>query len=214
MLGAHDVSVAYVVGREREELVGSEQRVAVDLGLLHAHRSVGAAHPLIASLGTVSVVVDGTFGLGRDALHVAAVTGARVIGLEVAPALVCLAEEGLARLARAEPSARRVTAEHADSRERLVGLEADAVMLSPMFDEPRSAAPGFDVLRDIAVGRPLDAHWLEAAFVAAPRVVVKVRPRQPCPPFAERYLVRVRRGRAVDYWDLQREGRRSRVVED
>lgn len=213
MLVAHGVPVAYVVGRVREELVTEGQRVAVDLGLLHAHRSVGERHPLIASLGLVSRVVDGTCGLCRDALHVASVTGAQVVGLEVAAPLVCLAEEGLPRLARDEPAAARVSVELADSRERLASIEADAVMLSPMFDEPQAAAPGFDVLRGLAKSQPLDREWLDAAFTAAPRVVVKVRPRQPVPSFARSYLVQVRHGRAVDYWNLQRKGRRSPIGE-
>jgi len=202
---------AYVVGRDREELVTTDSRVAVDLGLLHAHRAAGRDHPLIQSVGAPSVIVDATLGLCRDALHLAAVTGARVIGLEVAPALVCLAEEGLPRLARDEPAAGRVSVEQADSRVRLASLRADVVTLSPMFDEPKAAAPGFDVLRELAASQPLDETWLRAAFEAAPRVVVKARPGQPVPDFVRPRLARVRRGRAVDYWTLQRSGRGQRA---
>lgn len=202
---AHRVPVAYVVGRDREELVTADQRVAVDAGLLHAHRSVGLEHPFVRSVGPASRIIDGTLGLCRDALHLAAVTGAQVVGLEIAAPLVCLAEEGLPRLARTEPAAARIAPVHADSRTYLATLRADVVTLSPMFDEPQAAAPGFDVLRELAESAPLDLAWLEAAFTAAPRVVVKVRPGQPIPLFARPHLGEVRRGRAVDYWTLWRE---------
>lgn len=208
MLDREEAVVAYVVGRDREALVTADQRVSVDLGLLHAHRAVGPGHPFVRSVGPARVIVDGTLGLCADALHLAAVTGARVVGLEIAMPLVCLAEEGLGRLAKEEPAAARVSVAHADSRARLSTLaeelQADVVTLSPMFDEPQAAAPGFDVLRSLAEPAPLDATWLDAAFRVAPTVVVKARPGQPIPSFARSYLQTVHQGRAVDYWRLRR----------
>ncbi|MEN0063704.1 MAG: class I SAM-dependent methyltransferase [Myxococcota bacterium] len=197
-------SMAYVVGRDREELVAKHQRVAVDLGMLHAHRAVGTSHPLIQSVGPASLVIDATLGLCRDALHVAAVSGARIIGIEMSAALVCLAEEGLPRLAREEPAAAHIEPRLGDSQTVLRTLSADVVMLSPMFDVPQEAAPGFDILRALAVEAPLDEGWLEAAFSAAPRVIMKVRPNQPVPGFAKDHIADVRHGRAVDYWTLLR----------
>ncbi len=126
-----------------------------------------------------------------------------MVGIEASPALYSLAEAGLARLAtQGVGAAARVRPRLGDARELLSAVSADAVMLSPMFDEPRAAAPGFDVLREVCVGDPLDASWLDAALACAPRVVLKARRAQPVPGFARPHLREIVRGKAVDYWVL------------
>lgn len=201
--GALPDGLVYVVGRDREELRGFGHRLAVHLGLLHARVAAGRSHPLIAALtggGEVRSVVDGTVGLAGDALHIATVLGCPVLGIEGSGAVYSLLEEGLARLASEEPAAARVTVRHGDAATVLDTLEADsadAVYLSPMYEVPRQAAPGFELLRAVAIHAPLDERLLAAASrVARHRVVVKVGPGDVLPVGSE--IARVR-GRAVDY---------------
>lgn len=205
LLDAHRATLAYVVGRDREVVVGAHHRVGLDLGLLHAHRAQGTDHPLLRALGPLppgAHVLDATLGLAHDALHVAAVAGARVTGIERNPALFSLAEAGLQRLAReGEPAAARIRPVLGDSRVELrAHSPASAVILSPMFDEPRRAPPGFEVLRALAHHTPLGPDWLDATCAAAPRVVLRARRGQPVPDFAVPRLRDVIRGKAVDYW--------------
>ncbi|MBX2800347.1 MAG: class I SAM-dependent methyltransferase [Myxococcales bacterium] len=205
-------ALAYVVGREREWLTDGVGRVAVHVGLLHAHRATGASHPLVRALsvdGTPpGTVIDATLGLCQDALHVAEVTGARMWGTEVSAPLFCLAESGLPRLAaEGVAAAARITPLCGDARQLLPTLpQADAVMLSPMFGTPAAAAPGFELLREVAVHAPLDHTWLAACLAAAPRVVMKVERRAPVPAFVTPHLTEVLHGKSVDYWLLERAG--------
>lgn len=184
--------------------MSAQARLGIGVGLLHAHRAQGTAHPLLRALGPLdadSHVLDGTLGLALDALHVAAVTGARVTGFEWHPALFSLTEAGLRQLAASgKAAASRVQPFLGDSRVELRDYRADAVMLSPMFDEPRRAPPGFELLRHLARHAPLGEDWLASALSAAPRVVLRARRAQPVPPFAEPHLIEVMRGKAVDYW--------------
>lgn len=207
LLREQAAELAYLVTREREVLATVDTRVGLDVGLLHAHRAQGLAHPLLRALGPLppsAHVLDATLGLAHDAVHVATVAGARVTGIEMSPVLFSLAESGLARLAGGDaPAAARVHPVLGDSEAMLPTLgPADAVMLSPMFDEPRRAAPGFELLRRVACGGLLTESWLRAALTAAPRVVLRARRDQPVPDVARPALHRIERGKAVDYWVL------------
>ncbi len=201
VLDAHGASLAYVVGRDLEWIASPSARLAADVGLLHAHVAAGARHPLVRAVGVPpgGHVVDATLGLAHDALHLATVAGVQVTGIEIQPALFSLVEAGLPRLTGSW-GAGLVRPRLGDARRLLSTLHADAVVLSPMFDEPRRAPPGFELLRQLAHSAPLDASWLDAALRCAPRVVVKARRGQPIPSFAEVDLRQVVRGKAVDYW--------------
>lgn len=122
-------------------------------------------------------VVDATLGFGRDALVAATAVGPAgvVIGLEASPVLYAFVSEGLRHyLDATTPGPIRV--EHADAITWLnAGDEVyDLVILDPMFARPKSADPGFDLLRRHAVGTPLTDELIDAAVRRARRVVVKV----------------------------------------
>ena len=203
-LQAEGARLAYVVGRQEEWLATAGARLKIDVGLLHAHLALGPRHPLLRALGPADHVIDATLGLCHDALHVAATTGARVTGLEISPPLFSLAERGLSQLhAAGLDAAARITPLWGDARDLLTSAgPADAVLIAPMFDRPRCAPPGFDLLRHVARSAALDAGWLRAALAVAPRVVIKARRTQPLPAFALPHLQQILRSRAIDYWVL------------
>lgn len=199
-------SLAYVVGRGEDWLATARARLRIDVGLLHAHHDQGPRHPLIRAIGPAQHIADATLGMCHDALHVASVTGARVTGFEISPPLFSLAERGLARLAsEGLAAAGQITPLWGDARQLLASArDVDVVMLSPMFDRPRSAPPGFELLRHVAHPAPLDPGWLHAALQVAPRVVVKARRTQPVPAFAVPHLQQILRSKAIDHWVLGR----------
>jgi hypothetical protein len=135
----------------------------------------GAADVLVrlAELQPGDVVVDGTLGLAADALVCARAAGptGRVIGVEASLAVYALVSEGIASDTRSAPLELR----HGRAAEVLRALgprSVDVVTLDPMFDRPRKAAPGFEVLRRHAVHAPLDEETIVAARRAARRWVV------------------------------------------
>jgi len=187
LLRAHDAAGAYVVGPTRAELRVGGERLTVHPGTLRIAIHRGALHPLaraVAPPGAAPVreVIDATLGLAKDAVHLAAVLGCRVVGLERSRLLVCLAEDGLARMAAERrpwsAGAGRVEVVEADATGHLAGrpdASVDVVYLDPMFPTPRKAAYGFDLLRRLAWPEPLTAGLLgEALRVARGRVVLKV----------------------------------------
>ena len=185
LLAEHDADVLYVVGRVRDELMDSTERLAVHAGMLVHKVHSGWNHPLIKAVapqGELESIVDATLGLAGDALHIAAVTGARVTGIEGSGAMFSLQEEGIARLARGDgdvgSAANRITPTFGQARDRLESMRSNSVevvYLSPMFAEPRRAAPGYRLLRLVAVGGALDVHTFEQACrVASKRVVIKL----------------------------------------
>jgi SAM-dependent methyltransferase len=120
-------------------------------------------------------VLDGTLGLGADAL-VAAVAvgpGGRVLGLESSPALAAWAGEGFARLPGEAASRVRVEcADHARWLEEAPERSFDVVVFDPMFRHPRPGTPGFGLLRRLADPRPLERRTLERARRVARRGVL------------------------------------------
>ncbi len=192
--------LAYVISRAREALCAPGAELTTGPGMFHHVLDLGARHPLAIAVGNAASVVDGTLGLAKDALHIAQLTGAAVTGLEGSLPLATLAEAGLQRLARDgapwSPAAARVTVVAADAREWLATRLrcVDVVYLDPLFETPGQAAPGFELLRRLALPTPLE-HLLEVARRAAKlRVVVRLPRAVALPPGATRV-----RGQAVDY---------------
>ncbi len=179
---------AYVVTTPLAEIRARGQHLSAHPSTARVCLHTGRRHPLLRAVAPadgapVRHVVDATLGQAKDALHLAAVLGCRVTGLERAPLLACLAEDGLARFAaRGEApwaeAAPRIAVEVADAEtwlaERPAG-SADVVYLDPMFPSPLEAGAGFDLLRALAHPAPLTPGLLaEARRVAAQRVVLKV----------------------------------------
>ena len=217
--------LAYVVGRDGDRLETAEGRLSAHPGLLRNKLRAGRAHPLLRAVAPVGPggaqaaappptrVIDATLGLAQDALHLAAALDCQVLGLEASPALYSLLEEGLPRVARlpvpGAAAAANVTPRLGDARSLLgtmvassQGPVAEVVFLDPMFEVPRRAQPGWDLLRLVAHDAPLDGATLEAAFHAARlRVVLKVAAGAPAPAAVSALGVQPTRvsGKALDY---------------
>lgn len=190
----HDVDVFYVVGVEHEGLRLSTGAVTfVQPGLLKTKLGEGRRHPLIRAICghyddgdrddvDVTGVVDATLGLAGDALHVASVLDIDVHGIEGAPVVHALLEEGLPRLANEALTAKaarvRLPPTAIDSVTMLRSMaddSVDVVMLDPMMRRPLKAAPTFDLVRFFALAQPASpALLLEARRVARRRVVLKL----------------------------------------
>ena len=123
-------------------------------------------------------VLDGTLGLGADALVCARAVGptGRVIGVEASLPLFALASEGLAKAPAFGASARidvRLGSALSVLRE-LDSHSLDCVIFDPMFDLPKRSTTSFTMLRRYALHEPLDQATLkEAQRVARRWVVVK-----------------------------------------
>jgi len=171
--------MAYVIRRDREELKSPHANLFVHAGMVPIKRDVGRQHPLMRALelrGRCSTIVDATLGLAGDALHASLVLGVRVQGFEASPVIFSLLEDGLSRLGRESDeigeAATRIEIGLGGSCAGLAAMpaaSADVVMVDPMFDTPRPAMPGFDLLREVAYGEPDEA---EAIVQAARRVAV------------------------------------------
>ncbi|HJL23737.1 MAG TPA: class I SAM-dependent methyltransferase, partial [Polyangiaceae bacterium LLY-WYZ-15_(1-7)] len=116
----------YVVERGRERLRRGAEALGVHVGMRAARRARGEAHPLLRALGPARRVVDGTAGLGQDAMHLAD-AGREVVAIEASPVVYSLLEAALPRLA---PD---VALRFGGAEAELAELEADAVYLDPMF---------------------------------------------------------------------------------
>src|SRR5690606_3468418 len=120
--------------------------------------------PPLCANGPRNRIVDATLGMAADALHISDVLGCEVLGIEGSPAMYSLLEEGLPRVARTEPAAKRIRLHFGEAAEVLSTLpdaSVDAVYLSPMFLRPRRAAPGFELLRAVALHAPMGERLLE-----------------------------------------------------
>jgi len=204
----------YVVRRTLEQLRHKDGRSAhVQPGMMPTKLQQGEAHPFIRAVRgqageDVATIFDATLGLGNDAVHLAAVTGARVRGVEASAVLFALLEEGLPRIAHGHDSwagaAGRVDADWGDSEAVLAATADDAfdvVVIDPMMSRPRKNAPSFDLVRDFAkMDRASPRLLLQARRVARRRVVLKLGKGAPLPvdhsiAFPEHLL-----GAHVAYW--------------
>lgn len=214
LLEAHEAAFAYVVTHANDRLDDGSAQLFVHPGLLHARLQSGLDHPLVQAVTAglpARRIIDGTLGLGIDALHLAEATGAHVLGIEQSPAVRSLCLEGLPRLAaEGWAGAQRVQAIGGLTHEVLRILpsdSADAVFLAPMFDAPAATAPGWDLLRPLAYMAPVDDATRQQALRVAPRVAVKLSPADAVPACladadivrskALRYAVLTRRDRAA-----------------
>lgn len=211
----------YVVRRACEELRHKDGRSAhVQPGMMPTKLQQGTGHPFIravrgecgadfgAHTGDVATIVDATLGLANDAVHLAALTGARVRGIEKSPWLAALLEEGLPRIAAsAAPwadAARRVSAEHGDSADVLAACaddSVDVVVIDPMMSRAKRNAPSFDLLRDFAeMSRASPRLLREAWRVCRRRVVLKLGRGAPLPVDRSIEFPRHLPGAHVAYW--------------
>lgn len=185
----------YIVRRTLEQLRHKDGRSAhVQPGMMPTKLQQGEAHPFIRAVRgqtreAVDTIFDATLGLANDAVHLAAVTGARVRGVEASPVLFALLEEGLPRIANGNDSwadaAARVNAEWGDSEAILAATADDSfdvVVIDPMMSRPRRNAPSFDLVRDFAkMDRASARLLLQARRVARRRVVFKLGKGAPLP---------------------------------
>lgn len=235
MIAARGAELAYVVERDREVLkdggrLGSESsdpdapveagrpnqntEFFVNPGLVRLKRKDGLEHPFIRSvLGEAAEpprrVVDATFGIAGDALHLACVLGCEVIGLEASPVVHALLEDGLARMREHRGPEHRgiplITVQVGEAEAALRAMPADhaeVVVLDPMFPSPRGAPPGYELFRRVALHAPLTRGLVDAAMQAARDRLVLRRPRgEPLPAALEHVAHAVHRneGRVVDY---------------
>lgn len=217
LLRRHGADGAYVVTAAAAEVRARGARLAVHPSTARLNVARGRTHPLLRAVAPEAEppperVVDATLGQAKDALHLAAVLGCEVVGLERTPLLACLAEDGLARLiAAGEPpwaeAAARIEVINADAHTWLSAqpeASADVVYLDPMFRAPRPAAAGFDLLRALAWPAPLAPALLtQARRVARRRVVLKLpRGERPAPSLAEPSAWTHVPGRELGFWSL------------
>ena len=136
-------------------------------------------------------VLDGTAGLGEDALLLAG-AGYEITLLERDPVIFALLRDGLRRAAQSEDpalaaAASRMTAFEADSilwmrklaQSPSAADRPDIIFLDPMFPERRKSGlvkKKFQLIHQLEDPEANDQALLEAAFAAAPRKIVIKRP--------------------------------------
>ncbi len=144
-------------------------------------KRLDAGHPLddvllkLTELRAGDTVLDGTLGLGADALvcgHVVGPTG-KVIAVEASLPMYALVSRGLKSL----PNSNVFDVRHGQALDVMRSLEdqsVDCVVLDPMFDTPKKSTPPFELLRQFADHRPLERATIdEARRIARRWVVVK-----------------------------------------
>ena len=160
---------------------GTVHRASPGMAVLRVVRAEqGEVDPLVraAGLRPGDRVLDGTFGLGGDALVAAQAVGeaGHVLGVEANPIMAAFTLAGLRRLdPPARAAAARIEVQHGDHRLLLAGLPSrsfDVVLLDPMFPEAREAGPLFALLREHADHKLLRSEDLAAARRVARRGVL------------------------------------------
>jgi len=209
----------YVLKDGRDEVTDGDEQLFVHPGLFYLKVLDGVDHPLVRAVSpaqgqAVSRIVDATMGLASDALHMACVLEAEVVGIEVSPVLGALLEEGLARLASGGKwagGASRVELRKGGAVDHLSAMgdgAADVVYLDPMFEAPRGRTPAYGLFRSLAIKDALSPELVaQAVRVAARRVVLKVPGGAPAPSVevpAPGWNRRVR-GQAVDHLVIEME---------
>lgn len=158
-------------------------RFSPGMAMLRIKR-IDAGHPLddqVIKLGELrpgDVVLDGTLGLGADALVCAKAVGpsGRVIGVEQSLPLFALVSEGVGGPLPFTGMA-PIACVHGLAGEVLAGMgdaSVDVVLFDPMFELPKKASPAFEILRRYASFEPLTPATLgQARRVARRWVLVK-----------------------------------------
>lgn len=150
----------------------------------------GKKEPVAKAIGVKGsespTVLDATPGLGRDAFVLASL-GCRVVMMERSPVVAALLEDGLDRLAQAEPAfSERFKLIHSNSIDHMHTIDEpiDAVYLDPMFPHRKKSALVKKEMRVFQqlLGSDDDADELlsPAIALARQRVVVK-RPAYAAP---------------------------------
>lgn len=145
-------------------------------------------------------VIDANLGLATDALVIAAVTGAPVLGIEIDPVIAYLTRTGLRSypFARYFPDGavpasliRVVCADHTDILRSTASASCESVYFSPMFINPRRVCDDRMPLREFAPSQFVSPEALKEAFrVARKRVAIKVnRDRPPDLPLPKGYRI-------------------------
>ena len=186
------VDILYVVETSRESLrMPSGERIGADQGMLATRLHAGRTHPLIraTAIARVQRIMDGTLGLGHDALHLAAIWKLPILGAEASPVVFSLLESGLAQLKQqggpAGAAAGCIEPRLGRSADILSKVEVgsvDVLLLAPMYRTPRNAAPGYPLFRKVAVHDPIDEETLHAAREAEVRRIVLKLDRRAAPP--------------------------------
>lgn len=151
----------------------------------------GGSDPMIAAMGLEPgmSVLDGTLGVGSDAIVASFVAGpqGQVVGLESVRELAVLTRWGMARYqgpnAAVEEAMRRIRVVHGDHALFLAQAEEksfDVVYLDPMFRDPVAQSSAMAPWRLLADPRPVTPEVIaEARRVARHRVVLKERKGSP-----------------------------------
>lgn len=129
-----------------------------------------------AELRPGDTVLDGTLGLGADALVCAAAVGpsGRVMAVERSTALCALVAESL-RLRPPLADLAPIECTLGDAGDVLRGMlprSVDVVVLDPMFARPLKASPAFELLRRYASAVPLAPSTVDEALRVARRCVL------------------------------------------
>lgn len=183
----------------RGVLVVTRQRLIVETSAGSLYFHPGMAKPRIRALerGERDVMVeamqlqagdavlDGTLGLGADAIVAAYVVGpaGKVVGVEGVPVLAEVVRVGLreydpqhAEMREAMGRIEVVAADHAAFLAQAPDLAYDVVYFDPLFREPVQESVHMKPWRELGVARPLTpAVVAQACRVARRRVVIKER---------------------------------------
>jgi hypothetical protein len=157
---------------------GVKLRFSAGMAELRIQRVLAGEHePLVqlAELKPGDTVLDGTLGLARDALVMAA-AGARIDGLEGRPLIAAFCEAGLRVVGGAAGEvASRVSVRLGQSPQAMGALEArsyDVVYLDPMFGDEVAMPPEYELFRSIADPTPMDRDVVHQARRLARRAVI------------------------------------------
>lgn len=144
--------------------------------------------PLLKAAGPWTRVVDATAGWGADA-GVLAAAGRQVLMIERDPVMALLLGDALRRWqASGLPAAERLSLRHGDALALLQAVQAEVVLLDPMYPQLRKQGRKGEGLRlaRLLVGEdPDQGELLEVAKAAAGQRVVVKRPHG-APPLAGR----------------------------
>lgn len=147
-------------------------------------RKKGIPDPLVTACGFTGSdrVLDGTLGLGADAIVAAFFTpNGQVLALESSAAVACVVKWGMklyrSRMPWLDEAIHRIQviqAEHGQYLASQTEKSFDIVYFDPMFRKPQLKSQSLAPLRRLANPDPLSLHIVEEAVrVARKRVVIK-----------------------------------------
>ncbi|MBI2302182.1 MAG: class I SAM-dependent methyltransferase [Armatimonadetes bacterium] len=158
---------------------------------VRSRRRADPPDPLVraARLEPGDRVLDGTLGLGADAIVASDAVGPAgvVVGLEASPVVAALVRWGLATWEhRCSPAMRRIRVVQGDHREHLLERSWlaragwDVILFDPMFSEPVAGSSGIAGLRALACDEPVSAETIGLArALVSKAVVLKTRRGDP-----------------------------------